>query len=100
MAFKLTKINIILLGFIAFLILLVLLRLYKGVYNFSPLPAAALFAMAFFTNKKLAFILPVTALLITDLIIEISGGQGFYEDMIFVYGALILISFLGLFLRE
>ena len=53
--------------------------------NFAPIGALALFAGAYFRNIKTAFIIPVTALLISDLIL------GLHSTMIFVYGSFLMI---------
>lgn len=47
--------------------------------NFSPIMALALFAGAFFTQKKWAMAIPVVALLISDLVL------GFYNTIWSVY---------------
>ena len=86
---------------IAVLILLAALsRLLPHPFNFTPIGAIALFAGTFISNKKAAFILPITILLISDLFIELAGGVGFYPDMVFVYGSFLLITSLGFILRN
>lgn len=86
---------------IAVLILLAALsRLLPHPLNFTPIGAIALFAGTYISNKRMAFILPVTILLISDLLIELTGGVGFYPDMIFVYGSFMLITAMGFVLRK
>ena len=63
-------------------------------WNFTPIAAMALFGGAHFKDKKLAFIVPIIAMLITDAII------GFHPGMYDVYGTLILIVFIGFTLRN
>lgn len=58
---------------------LALLRLLPHPPNFTPIAAMALFGGAFFSNKKMAFIAPFAAMLISDLII------GFHGMMVAVY---------------
>jgi hypothetical protein len=75
-------------------------RLLPHEYNFSPIGAIALFAGTYITNKRLALILPLTILFISDLLLELFTGNGFYPDMGFVYGAFALVACLGFFLRN
>lgn len=62
--------------------------------NFTPIAAIALFGGAYFSNKKLAFIIPFAALFLSDLII------GFYSNMWAVYLSFAIIVFVGYGLRE
>jgi hypothetical protein len=61
--------------------------------NFAPIGAIALFSGAYFKDKRMAFIVPVTAMLISDVFI------GFHSTMIFVYAAFIGMVALGFLLR-
>ena len=67
--------------------------------NFSPIGAIALFAGAYIQNKRMAFVLPVAALLFSDILLEVFYSTGFYRDMIFVYGSFGIIVLLGFLLR-
>jgi len=74
-----------------FLVLLaVVSRLVPHPPNFTPLAALGLFAGAYMHERKF-WLLPVTALLLSDLVI------GFYHPvvMVFVYTGFILCAFLG-----
>ncbi len=62
--------------------------------NFTPLAAMALFGGAYISDKRLAFVLPLAALLLSDAVL------GFYHDMIWVYGSFALIVCLGLQLQS
>ena len=62
--------------------------------NFAPVGAMALFAGAFYTDKKWAFIFPIIAMLISDMII------GFHSLMLLIYFSFIVIVFVGFKLRE
>ena len=57
--------------------------------NFAPIAAIALFGGAYFTKKWAAFLVPITAMFITDLII------GFHETMWAVYLSFALIVVIG-----
>ena len=61
--------------------------------NFAPITALALFG-AVYLDKKHAFLVPLIALLISDYFI------GFYSGMTWIYGSFVVISFIGLWLRN
>lgn len=62
--------------------------------NFSPVLGIALFSGSVFTNKRLAFIFPLAALFVSDLIL------GSYEGMSFVYLSYALIIAMGMFMKS
>ncbi|MCE0499356.1 MAG: hypothetical protein LV481_15555 [Methylacidiphilales bacterium] len=70
------------------------LRLVPHPPNFAPLTAMALFGGACFTDKRLAFLVPLIALFLSDLVI------GFYALMPVVYGSFVLTVCLGFWLRH
>ena len=79
-----------------FLILIgVSLRLLPHPPNFAPIAAIALFGGVYF-SRKIAFILPITAMIISDIFI------GYYEFslMAFVYGSFLLCVVLGFWLKK
>ncbi len=61
------------------------------VYNFSAVMAAGLFAGAYLGSRRIGFVIPLLAMLVTDAII------GFYDWqlMLFVYAALTASVFIG-----
>ncbi|WP_061248582.1 DUF6580 family putative transport protein [Leptospira noguchii] len=61
--------------------------------NFTPILAISLFAGAHFVSKKLSLLLPICALLISDLLI------GFHDQMLPVYGISLLMVVAGWQLR-
>ena len=69
-------------------------RLVPHAPNFTPIAAIALFGGAHFADKRLAFGVPLAALLLSDLLL------GFYHSMAVVYGSFGLIVGLGLWLRS
>ncbi|MGE9311847.1 DUF6580 family putative transport protein [Niabella sp. CJ426] len=72
-----------------------------GVYNLSPLVAIALFGGSQFKNKRLAYLFPIVAFLISDLAFYLVGKTGFYGvSQFFVYGAILLITALGTTLQN
>lgn len=67
-----------------------LFRLLPHAPNFSPIGAIALFGGAYLTKKWMAFLVPVLAMLVSDMFL------GFYGmEMLITYGALVLIIGLG-----
>ncbi len=68
-------------------------RLIPHPMNFAPITAIALFGGVYF-NGKFSPILPLTALLISDLFL------GFYEGIIWVYGSFLLVVAIGLLIRK
>ncbi len=71
-----------------------IMRLLPHYPNFTPIAAMALFGGAYFTNKKLAFIIPFAAMIISDLIL------GFHSTMPAVYLSFALIVMIGFYLRQ
>ena len=60
----------------------------------TSISAVALFAGAYLSDKRLAFVIPLTALLLSDFVL------GFYSHMEIVYGSFALVVCIGLMLRR
>lgn len=71
-----------------------LARILPHAPNVTPIGAMALFAGAQFANKRLAFIVPILAMILSDAIL------GFHTGIISVYGSFLLSVGLGLWLRN
>jgi len=71
-----------------------IIRLLPHPPNFTPIFAMALFGGAYIDNKKMAFLLPLATMLISDLFI------GFHSLMLVVYGAIAIITALGFLLKN
>ena len=69
-------------------------RVFPHIPNFTPIAAMALFGGAYLKDKRLAFIVPMAAMLLSDLFI------GFHNTMIYVYAAFAFTTFIGLGLRK
>ena len=67
------------------------MRLVPHPPNFSPVGAMALFSGAYFGRRALAFVAPIGALVLSDLVL------GFYSGMATVYSATALIVLIGWF---
>jgi hypothetical protein len=68
-------------------------RLIPHPANFAPIAAIALFSAVHLNNRKLAIIIPVAAMLISNFFI------GFYAGMEWVYGAFVVIAVVGFWLK-
>ena len=73
---------------ISLIIILAFARLIPHPPNFTPIIAVAIISGDFFKNFNLSVLILLAAMLISDLFI------GFYENIIFVYVSLILITFI------
>ena len=69
-------------------------RLIPHLPNFSPLAAIALFGAVNIKNKKVAFLVPLVSIILSDFII------GMYSISIFVYLSIISISLYSLYSRK
>lgn len=75
-------------------------RVFPHFDNFTPIAAMALFGGVYFSDKRLAFIVPLVAMIISDVIIELTTGWGFHNTIVYVYVAFILTSAIGLLVRK
>ncbi|HEY3488359.1 MAG TPA: DUF6580 family putative transport protein [Gammaproteobacteria bacterium] len=73
---------------------LALYRILPHPANFTPVMAMALFAGAQFDDRRAAFLLPLLAMLISDLVL------GFHATMVFVYAAISIVVLLGMAVRR
>src|SRR5438132_12843255 len=83
-------------------ILFRLLPIFAGgwVWNFSPLAAIALCGAAFLP-KRIALVLPLVALLVSDVILNLHFHAALFDATMFSrYAALLVISGFGLLIRS
>ena len=73
---------------ISLILILAFARLIPHPPNFTPIIAVAIISGYFFKNLNFSFIILLAAMLISDLFI------GFYENVVFVYASLLLITFI------
>ena len=86
---------------VALIVFAVLFRLIPGTNNFSPIIGIALFGGYIFKNSRIGLLLPVVIYLLSDVIIQLTGGIGFYGySQIFVYGGMLLVALLGTSLQS
>jgi len=67
--------------------------------NFTAIDAIAIFAGARLLDRKLAFLLPLTAMAISDLALQLSTGMGLHSGMWVVYLAIACTTGLGMLAR-
>ena len=79
---------------ILFIVFAAIIRLIPHPPNFAPITAMALFGGVYFKNRKLAYAIPLIAMIISDLFL------GFYSISIFVYASFIAITFIGTILKN
>ena len=90
---SLNKVRLIVLTTIVFC--LAFLNIYfSEIPNFSPIAATALFAGAFIKNRKLAFVIPISAIIISDIFI------GFHATIWAVYLSFFLVVLLGMNMKK
>ena len=77
-----------------FLVLISLSRLIPHPPHFTPLIAAVIFLPYILEDKRGILMIPLAVLLITDYIL------GFYQQMLWVYGSIILLSSLSLIFHK
>ncbi len=77
-----------------FIIFAAIIRLIPHPPNFAPITAMALFGGLHFKNKKLAYAIPLLAMIVSDLFL------GFYSISIFVYTSFIAITYIGTIIKN
>lgn len=68
--------------------------IFADIPNFSPIASVALFSGFYFSNKKIALIIPVACMFISDYFI------GFHSYMWAVYLSFVLIAILGVYMKK
>ena len=75
-------------------------RLFPHIPNFTPLAAMALFGGAYFSDKRLAIIIPLLTMFLSDAALQYITGFGFHNTMIYVYISFVLTSIIGMIVRS
>lgn len=86
--------NAKLLTLIAIIFAIAIFRVLPHPPNVSPVAAMALFGGAYLSDKRMAFIVPFAALLLSDLFI------GLHNTMVFVYAGFAATVLMGFWLRK
>lgn len=63
--------------------------------NFTPIAAIALFGGACFSDKRLAYLIPMVIMILSDAAMEFINGTGFHNTLIYVYIGFILTTTIG-----
>ena len=79
----------------AVVLLAALWRVVPHPWNLTPVPAMALFAGAHFSSRRTAYLLPIAAMLLSNLFLS-----GYYVTLPFVLGCFAFSVFLGTRLRD
>lgn len=75
---------------------------FPALSNFTPVGAVALFGGAYFTDKWKAYVVPLAALFISDVIINYiyAGKFTFYSSSLFMYACFMLMVGVGTFIKK
>ncbi len=108
--FKITRMKISKSIFVSFILLVVIASLYRIMpgrpWGFAPQIAMAIFGGAIIRDKKMAFLLPLLSMFISDALFEylyrFHGGltAGFYQGQLTNYILFTLMTFFGFFARN
>lgn len=75
-------------------------RLLPHIDNLTPIAAMALFGGAYIKNKRLAFMIPLLAMFLSDVALELLFGWGLHNTIIYVYLAFALTTLVGLYVGK
>lgn len=78
---------------VLFVLVAALIRIVPHPPNFAPITALALFSGVFFRNKVVGTIIPIAAMVISDIVL------GFYSISLWVYGSFVLVTLFGIFAK-
>jgi hypothetical protein len=77
-----------------------LMRLLPHPPNFTPVAALALFAGAHFERRRWAFLVPLAAMILSDLALQAAFGYGIHSTLPAVYLSFAAVVGIGLWLRD
>lgn len=80
---------------IGMILLAAISRLIPHLPNFTPIGAIALFAGVYLQSRKLQLLVPIAALLVSDILLEFVYSYGFHSLMLYTYGSVLLIALMG-----
>ncbi len=93
--------NTLLLTAIILIVYAAFTRLVPHPPNFTAIGAMAVFGGSAISNKKVALLLPVAALFLSDVCLQLLNiTPGFYGGQLFVYIAFILITWMATYIRK
>jgi len=78
-----------------------LYRVVPHPYNASPIAAMALFGGYTLRPRWVSALLPLAAMLVSDILLQLISHNGFYgADQFYVYGSFMLINIIGMQMRR
>lgn len=94
--------NTLLLSAVLLIVAAAFTRLFPHYPNFTAIGAIAVFGGSVIKDKKLAFLLPLGALLLSDVCLQLfTSTKGFYGiSQYFVYSAFLIITALAAFMKR
>ncbi len=94
--------NTLLLAAVFFIIAAAFTRLFPHYHNFTAIGAMAVFGGSVIKDKKLSFLLPLGALLLSDICLQLfTSTKGFYgTSQYFVYAAFVIITALAALMQK
>lgn len=75
-------------------------RLFPHVLNFTPITAIALFGAALLPNNWMKFTLPLAVIFLSDCLLQLQNGTGFYQGMGVVYFAYSIMLVWGMYMTK
>jgi hypothetical protein len=75
-------------------------RILPHPFNFTPIAAMALFGGACFSDKRLAFAVPLLSMAISDVVLQIIAGTGWHNTILYVYVSFLFITLIGITIRQ
>jgi hypothetical protein len=75
-------------------------RLLPHIDNFTPIAAMALFGGAYITDKRLAFAVPLLAMLVSDVALQVMFGWGFHNTIAYVYASFAITTVIGIIVKR
>lgn len=96
------KKNIVICSVLIVLAAVLKVATYNNSFSMTPIIAIALFSGAVISDRKLAFLLPLIAMFVSDVLLQVLNiGQGFYGiGQIGNYASLLFVTLLGLGLKK
>jgi hypothetical protein len=75
-------------------------RLLPHIDNFTPIAAMALFGGVYFSDKRFAFAIPLLAMFISDVGLQLLFGWGFHNTIVYVYAAFAITTIIGFVVKR
>ena len=85
---------------VALVVFSTIMRILPHPWNLTPVGAVSLFSGACFDRKRWAFAAPLTAMFVSDTLLQLMTGHGYHSLMPVIYATFALIVVVGMILRE